>query len=84
MIGEITEIAWSAPLVVAARIGVVARGGGRARRELRRMVTEKVDVVPEVARAVAGSWSSPRWLCRAAVAPVHRRVRANRRRLLGR
>ncbi|WP_156819540.1 hypothetical protein [Pseudonocardia sp. HH130630-07] len=79
--GQVAEIGWSVPLIVVARAGVVLRGGARARDEIGRMVGEKVAVLPEMARAVAQA--SPAGSVAAAVRPVHRRVRANRRRLLG-
>ena len=68
-------IAWAAPQVVGYRIVRMAAGD---RREMRLMVREKVEAVAEVAAVVA----SPRGRSVGAVlAPVHRRVMANRRRL---
>ncbi|MCF7548265.1 hypothetical protein [Pseudonocardia sp. WMMC193] len=76
------EIAWWAPQVIARRTVRVVRGGWpptpRTRRELGRMVGEKVVAAAQTTAALpfaaAGAATS-------ILTPVHRRVRANHRRL---
>lgn len=83
---QVVEIAWSAPVVIAYRTARMVTGGwppsARDRREYQRMVLEKVEAVGE---AVAVAVTTPPTDTAAAVgkviAPVHRRVVANRRRL---
>lgn len=76
------EIAWYAPQVIAKRTVRLVRGGwpptARNRREMRRMVGEKVVGFTESALAVPAATAA---LATAALKPVHRRVRANHRRL---
>jgi hypothetical protein len=80
------EIAWSAPLVVGYRTVRLVSGGwppsARDRREYVRMLQEKVEAFGQAASAAVTA--PPRDAARAAgsvLAPVHRRVVANRRRL---
>jgi len=79
------EIAWSVPLVIGARLVRIGRGGPQGKRETRRMVSEKTSAfaAASVAAAVAAV-SAPTTVLGSALGPVHRTVRANRRRLLGR
>jgi hypothetical protein len=76
---QIVEIMWSAPIVIGHRVARV-----RDRRELRRMVQEKVEGVGQAAwAAVTTSPRDPALLLGNVLAPIHRRVVANRRRLSG-
>lgn len=77
---QIVEIAWSAPVVIGCRLARI-----RDPRERRRMVQEKVEALGQAARAaVTTSPRDPALLLGDVLAPVHRRVVANRRRLSGR
>lgn len=84
---QIGQIAWAAPQVVGYRAARIARGSwspsARDRRENTRMIREKVETLGQVAAAVTtaprGSGAAER--VARALAPVHRRVLANRRRL---
>ncbi|GAA3240571.1 hypothetical protein GCM10017691_42850 [Pseudonocardia petroleophila] len=83
---QLVEISWSAPVVIAYRtVGMVAGGwppSPGARREYRRMVQEKVEGFAQA--AVVAVTTPPRDTARLVgdvLAPVHRRVVANRRRL---
>ncbi|WP_285655538.1 hypothetical protein [Actinomycetospora sp. NBRC 106375] len=83
---QLAEIAVSAPVVVGYRTTRLVLGGwpppARERRELVRMVTEKADAFGRA--AVAAVTTPPRDAAAAVgavVAPVHRSVVANRRRL---
>lgn len=83
---QLVEIAWSAPVVIAYRTAGMVAGGWppspKARREYRRMVQEKVEGFTQAA-AVAVT-TPPKDAVRVVgdvLAPVHRRVVANRRRL---
>jgi len=83
---QLVEIAWSAPVVIGYRTARMVAGGwppsARDRREYGRMVQEKVEAFGQA--AVAAVTTPPKDTARVignAVAPVHRRVVANRRRL---
>jgi hypothetical protein len=83
---QLVEIAWSAPLVIGYRTARMMTGGwppnARDRREYTRMVQEKTEAFGQA--AVAAMTTPPRDTARAVgdvLAPVHRRVVANRRRL---
>ncbi len=83
---QLAEIMWSAPMVIAYRTARMMAGGwppsARDRREYTRMVQEKADAFGQA--AVAAMTTPPKDTARVlgnAVAPVHRRVVANRRRL---
>lgn len=83
---QLAEVAWSAPLVIAHRLGRMATGGfppnRRDSREYTRMVQEKSDALVESATALAlAGPAAAASLLRASVTPVHRRVVANRKRL---
>jgi hypothetical protein len=85
---QLVEISVSAPVVIAHRTARVAAGGwppsARDRRELTRMVREKVDVFGQVAKvAVTAPPKDTARLVGRVVGPVHRRVVGNRRRLIG-
>lgn len=85
---QLVEISVSAPVVIAHRTVRMAVGGwppsARERRELTRMVREKVDVFGRVATvAVTTPPKDTARLVGRVVAPVHRRVVSNRRRLTG-
>jgi hypothetical protein len=83
---QLVEIAWSAPVVIGYRTARMMAGGwppsARDRREYTRMVQEKADAFGQA--ATAAMTTPPRDIARVlgnAVAPVHRRVVANRSRL---
>ena len=83
---QLVEIAWSAPLVIGYRTARLATGGwppsARDRREYTRMMQEKAAAFGEV--AVAAARTGPTISARAfssVLAPAHRRVVANCRRL---
>ncbi|MBW0117222.1 hypothetical protein [Pseudonocardia abyssalis] len=83
---QLAEIAWSAPVVIAYRTAGMVTGGWppspKARREYRRMVQEKVEGFTQA--AVVAVTTPPKDTARLVgdvLAPVHRRVVANRRRL---
>lgn len=83
---QLVEIAWSAPVVIAYRtVGMVTGGwppSPQARREYTRMVQEKVEGFTQA--AVVAVTTPPKDTARVVgdvLAPVHRRVVANRRRL---
>ena len=85
---QLVEISVSAPVVIAHRTARMAVGGwppsAKDRRELTRMVKEKVDVFGRVATAAVTT--PPKDTARLVgriVGPVHRRVVSNRRRLVG-
>ena len=81
------EIAWMTPLVMGARMSRMMLGGwpptARDRREYLRMGQEKNDAFTQVLTAVAtgrpGASAAP--TANKTLAPVHRRVKANNRRL---
>jgi hypothetical protein len=83
---QVVEIAWSAPVVIGYRTARMVAGGwppsARDRREYTRMVQEKAQAFGQAATAAI---TTPPKDTAAAVgnilAPVHRRVVANRRRL---
>ncbi|WP_433781278.1 hypothetical protein ACQPX6_16295 [Actinomycetospora sp. CA-101289] len=84
---QLVELSWSVPVVIGYRTARIVAGGwppsARDRRELTRMVQEKVETLGKV--AVAAVTTPPKDTARAVgnvVAPVHRTVVANRRRLL--
>jgi hypothetical protein len=83
---QLVEIAWSAPVVIGYRTARLLTGGWppsvRDRREYTRMVQEKVEAFGHV--AVVAVTTPPKDTARAVgsmIAPVHRLVVANRRRL---
>jgi len=83
---QLVEIAWSAPVVIAYRsVGMVAGGlppSPTARREYRRMVQEKAQAFSRAAVvAVTTPPTDTARLVGDVLAPVHRRVVGNRRRL---
>jgi hypothetical protein len=81
------EIAWMTPLVIGARMSEMMTGGwpptARDRREYIRMGQEKTDAFTQVLTAVATGRpaTSPATRANKTLAPVHRRVKANNRRL---
>jgi hypothetical protein len=83
---QLVEIAWSAPMVIGYRTARMVAGGwppsARDRREYTRMVQEKADAFGQA--AVAALTTPPKDTARVVgnvLAPVHRRVVSNRRRL---
>jgi hypothetical protein len=84
---QLVELSWSVPVVIGYRTARIVAGGwppsARDRRELVRMVQEKAETFGKV--AVAAVTSPPKDTARAVgnvVAPVHRTVVSNRRRLV--
>lgn len=79
------EIAWSAPVVIAYRTARMVTGGwppsARDRREYTRMVWEKAEAFGQAAAAAATPAKDTATALGDVLAPVHRRVAANRRRL---
>jgi hypothetical protein len=85
---QLVEISVSAPVVIAYRTARLATGGwppdARERRELVRMVREKAEAFGRVATvAVTTPPKDTARLVGGVVAPVHRTVVSNRRRLSG-
>lgn len=82
---QLVEIAWSAPIVITYRTARLVTGGwppsARDRREYTRMVREKAEAFGEAAMAAATPAKDTATALGDVLAPVHRRVRANRRRL---
>lgn len=83
---QLVEIAWSAPLVIGYRTAKLATGSwppsARDRREYTRMVQEKVEAFGQAGVAAMTTPSNDSAKAVGSVlAPVHRRVVANRRRL---
>lgn len=83
---QLAEITWSAPMVIAYRTARMVSGGwppsARDRREYARMVQEKAEAFGQA--AMAALTTPPKDTAKVlgnVVAPVHRRVVANRRRL---
>lgn len=83
---QLVEIAWSAPMVIAYRTARMVTGGwppsARDRREYTRMVQEKAEAFGQAAAAAVTT--PPKDTAKAlgdVLAPIHRRVAANRRRL---
>ena len=83
---QLVEITWSAPAVIAYRTAMMATGGwppsARDRREYTRMVQEKAEAFSQA--TVAAVTTPPKDTAKALgniLAPVHRQVMANRRRL---
>lgn len=71
-----------AGMVVALRSWRMMAGGAAAERELRKMVSEKVEAGTELAGALAGGpVRSPEAAARKALSVYGKRVRGNRRRL---
>ena len=71
-----------ASTVIALRSWRLMAGGPAARRELERMVSEKVEAGSELAGALAGGRvKSPQAATRKALGIYGKRVRGNRRRL---
>lgn len=85
---QLVEIAWSAPVVISYRTARIMTGGwppsARDRREYTRMVHEKAEAFGQAALAAMTTPSKD--IAKAVgytLAPIHRRVVANRRRLSG-
>jgi hypothetical protein len=85
---QLVEITCSAPVVIAYRTARMMTGGwppsARDRREYTRMVQEKAEAFGQA--AVAAVTTPPKDTAKALgniVAPVHKRVVSNRRRLAG-
>ncbi len=85
---QLVEIAWSAPVVIGYRTARMVQGGwppsARDRREYSRMVQEKIEAFGQA--AFVAVTTPPKDIAKAlgnVLAPVHRRVVANRRRLSG-
>jgi hypothetical protein len=83
---QLVEITWSAPMVIGYRTGQMLVGGwppsARDRREYTRMWREKAEAFGQA--YVAALTTPPQDAARVVaqvVAPVHRRVVSNRRRL---
>jgi len=83
---QLAELTWSVPLVIGHRTVRLLAGGWppdrRERRELVRMVGEKAEVFGQA--AVAAVTTPPKdtaTFVGNVIAPVHRRVVSNRRRL---
>ncbi len=83
---QLVEISWSVPVVISYRTARMVTGGWppspRDRRELTRMVQEKAEAFGQA--AVAAVTTPPKDTAKAVsnvLAPVHRSVVANRRRL---
>ena len=71
-----------AGMVVALRSWRMMAGGPAARRELERMISEKVEAGSELTSALAsGRVKSPKAAARKALGIYGKRVRGNRRRL---
>ena len=71
-----------AGMVVALRSWRLMAGGPAARRELERMLSEKVEAGAELAGALAGGrFNSPGAAARKALTVYGKRVRENRKRL---
>jgi hypothetical protein len=71
-----------AGMVIALRSWRMMAGGPAAKREVRRMVSEKVEAGTELAGALAGGRvRSPEAAARKALKVYGKRVRGNRRRL---
>jgi hypothetical protein len=77
------SLLWAdAGVVMALRSWRMMGGGAAARREMERMVSEKVEAGFELAGAMtAGRVTSPEAAARQAISVYGRRVRDNRRRL---
>jgi hypothetical protein len=78
-------LALEAQQVIALRVLKLSRGGAAARREAHRMVAEKVNAAGKAAgmMAAAGARGAPDGGADAVMRMLRRRVRANRKRLLG-
>lgn len=86
---QLVEISVSAPIVIGYRTARLVLGGwppdARERRELRRMVTEKAGAFGRAGYvAVARPPKDTARLVGDVLAPLHRTVTGNRRRLAGR
>jgi hypothetical protein len=81
--------AWSLGLeassVIALRMVKIGSGGGAAEAEVRRMVIEKIDagVAIQAMAMAAGIGLTAHGAARTTLAYYRRKVRANRRRLIG-
>jgi hypothetical protein len=78
------QIGVDAQHVVALRLAKISAGGSGAVAESRRMVSEKVAAASAAQAGAAGALASGKGIgaaTQAAIAPVKRTVRANRRRL---
>lgn len=83
---KVAEIAWAAPQVIAYRMFRLMSGGwppdARDRREYRRMGQEKAEAFSQAWMAAAMAWPlTGVAVLEKSLAPVHRTVTANRRRL---
>jgi hypothetical protein len=83
---QVCEIAWTAPQVIAYRTARMIWGSwppsARDRREYARMGQEKAEAVSQAAVAAAAAWpKAGAAVLEKTLAPVHRRVLANNRRL---
>jgi hypothetical protein len=79
---DATRLWADAGMVVALRSWRMMAGGPAARREIERMVSEKVEAGSELAGALAGgSVKSPEAATRKALTVYGKRIRQNRRRL---
>lgn len=78
-------LAVEAQQVIALRLAKLVLGGPAAKGEARRMVTEKVDAAAKAAGLItrAAMRGQPKAGAEQAVRMLHRRVRANKKRLLG-
>lgn len=86
---QLVEISVSAPIVVGVRTARLVLGGwppsARDRREVRRMVGEKVSAFGRVGyAAVSRPPTDTAQFVSRVLAPVHKTVTGNRRRLAGR
>ncbi|MEJ2864730.1 hypothetical protein [Actinomycetospora flava] len=86
---QLVEISVSAPIVIGVRTARLVLGGwppsARERREMRRMVEEKVTAFGRVGyAAVSRPPTDAAQFVSGVLAPVQRSVRGNRRRLAGR
>lgn len=81
---DVYQIGVDAPQVIAMRLAKIFTGGSGAAAEFRRMVSEKVDAVVAGQKDAAGALASGKGIgaaTQAAIRPLKRTVRANRRRL---
>jgi hypothetical protein len=84
---QLVELSWSVPVVIGYRTARLVAGGwppsARDRRELTRMVQEKAQAFGQI--AVTAVTTPPKDTAQAVgsiIAPVHRTVVSNRRRLM--
>jgi len=78
-------LALEAQQVIALRLTKLAMGGSAAMREAHRMMTEKVDATTKATGMITGAMArgSPDCGSDLVVRMLRKRVRANRRRLIG-